>query len=106
MNITTLPEEIVAKTISILMAQTEKGKLRWDKHGDESYTLNLDIGVFRLTKNYDKTIVLFADYAVRETCLIAGIENQEELLRLYQLAYKQNPNVEDFLESFIKKFPD
>jgi len=101
-----LSEETIAKTLTILLAKTEDSTLKWEKYSDTSYYLRLDIGTFRLAKDYDGLIELFADYSSKESSKIASADYQEKLIRLYAMAYNQNPNIENFIKSFINKFSD
>ena len=106
MSESNLSDELVAKTIAVLLAKTQDATLKWEKYSDATYYLRLDIGTFRLAKDYDEVFELHADYSSKESKRIAGIEYKEELKQLYAMAYNQNPNVENFIKSFIKKYYD
>ena len=119
------------KLISSLIQQTKNGKLNWDYlsnyHKLETIATDIleDFSEYALDENdVDSDLSFYTEYKTGffillnvnlEILLIAlptidarvhkplntDYEHQAELLRLQNLAVKQHPNVEDFVEDFI-----
>ena len=119
------------KLISSLIQQTKDGKLNWDYLSNfrklETITMNIleEFTEYSLDENdTDPDLSFFTKYktgffillnTIPEILLIAlptidarvhkplnsFSEHQAELLRLTNLAVKQHPNIEDFVEDFL-----